>query len=68
MDSRTTDGKMLVDINQSVLTAVEQGKSEINNVSFNTRELVKNMKQVVESVNMVTRQIKVLTDLSGNFL
>jgi len=60
--------QILVESNQSVLSAVEQGSYEINNVSDNTSELVVNMQQVVESVNMVTKQIKVLTDLSGNFL
>jgi len=60
--------KMLVESNQSVLLAVEQGTDEISNVSDNTSELVNNMKQVVESVNLVTKQVEILSDLSGSFL
>jgi len=60
--------QQLVDSNQSVLSAVCQGTCQINNVSDNTSELESNMKQVIESVNMVTKQIEILTELSGSFL
>lgn len=60
--------QLLVDSNKSVLSAVEQGSYQITNVSGNTSELVKNMERVEESVNMVTKQIGILNELSGSFL